>query len=297
MDLDHLEAALDHARRAWRVIALHSIREGRCTCGRAVCDSPGKHPRLAAWPSQATTDERTIRSWFAHWRALNLGIVTGADSDLVGLDVDGDTGAESLRDLERQHGALPETVVSLTGRGGRHFLFRHPGGTVSNGVGLWPGIDVRGDGGYLVVPPSRTVSPYDWQIGSEPGAVPLATLPEWLLDHLRRRDHRDGGDRLRAYGTPLVLREGERNHRLHQLASLLRRYGLGERAILGCLEVINREHATPPLDPEEVARIAASAARYAPAPEAFLASTAFRHGRRCDDAFEAAVSAGLGGQP
>jgi putative DNA primase/helicase len=76
-----------------------------------------------------------------------VGIATGAASDLAVADVDGDAGAESLRALERQHGPLPDTVVSLTGSGGRHFLFRHPDGSVPNTVGVWPGLDVRGDGG------------------------------------------------------------------------------------------------------------------------------------------------------
>jgi hypothetical protein len=134
---------------------------------------------------------------------------------------------------------------------------------------------------------------YAWEVTAHIDEMVPAEMPHWLLALVTA----PGRSTLTRDGTPLVLREGERNHRLHQLASLLRRYGLGERAILGCLEVINREHTTPPLDPEEVARIATSAARYAPAPEAFLASAAFQNGRRCDDAFEAAVSAGLGGHP
>jgi len=134
---------------------------------------------------------------------------------------------------------------------------------------------------------------YAWEVTAHIDEVVPGVMPRWLLALVTapRRST------LTRDGTPLVLREGERNHRLHQLASLLRRYGLGEGAIFGCLEVINREHATPPLDPEEVARIAASAARYAPAPEAFLASVAFQHGRRRDDAFEAVVSAALGDRP
>jgi putative DNA primase/helicase len=220
-------------------------------------------------------------------------VATGADGGFVAVDVEADEGLETLAALERQHGALPDTVTSLTGRGGRHLLFAHPGVHVPNAVRLWPGIDVRGDGGYIVAPPSRTIGPYVWQIGHEQDAVGLASAPLWLLERLRA----GMADRLRVDGTPLVIHRGERNHRLHQLACLLRRYGLGERAIVGCLEVINREHAMPPLEPDELGRIAVSAVRYAPAPEAFLASAAFQHGRRHDDAFEAVVSAGLGGRP
>jgi hypothetical protein len=253
------DAAIGYTRLGWPVIPLHTIRDRRCTCGRSICDSPGKHPRLAAWPSQATTDARTIRDWWARWPAANVGIVTG--NGLVVLDSDPRHGGDtSLAELERAHG--PETVRVLTGGGGLHLYFAvdQP---IGNRAGLAPGIDLRGDGGFVVAPPSLHASGrrYAWELGASPDDVPLAPVPGWLLDRLRA----SMADRLRVDGAPLVIHEGQRNHRLHQLASLLRRYGLGERAILGCLEVINREHATPPLDPGEVAHIAASAARYAPA--------------------------------
>ena len=188
------------------------------------------------------------------------------------LDVDGDKGAASLRALELQHGALPETVVSLTGRGGRHHGFRHPGGWVPNAVGRWPGIDIRGDGGYIVAPPSRTVGAYAWQIGNEPDAIRLAAAPAWLFTveaadasrNQRTAHAKDRLDPLRADGTSLVLREGERNRRLFQLGAAFRRYGLGTRALRTCLEAINAEHCRPLLPAGEVARIARSATPFAP---------------------------------
>jgi putative DNA primase/helicase len=265
-----VDCAVAYARRRWRVIPLHAVQDGCCTCRDSTCESRGKHPRLTAWPSQATTVGPTIIGWWRTWPTANIGIVTGADSDLVVLDVDGEIGADSLRNLERHHGALPESVISLTGRGGQHILFRHPGEPISNAVKLWPGIDVRGDGGYIVAPPSRTVGLYAWQLGNEPGTVPLAPIPAWLLDHLH--EHRDAGDRLCQHGTPLVLREGERNVGLFRLACLLRRRGVNARALHGCLEAINLEHAHPPLGAAELERIAASAARYAPASRAGAAA-------------------------
>jgi hypothetical protein len=130
---------------------------------------------------------------------------------------------------------------------------------------------------------------YAWDVTAHIDEVVPGLMPRWLLTLVTV----PGRSTLPRDGTPLVLREGERNHRLHQLASLLRRYGLGERAICGCLEVINREHATPPLDPDEVARIAASAARYTPAPSPFLDSAAFLRRASHDDDFEAVVGAAL----
>src|SRR5262249_125364 len=75
----------------------------------------------------------------------------------------------------------PATVVSLTGGGGRHLLFAHPGRTIRNKVGLRPGLDVRGDGGYIVLPPSLHASGnrYVWE--RDPGRAPLPPLPPPLL--------------------------------------------------------------------------------------------------------------------
>jgi putative DNA primase/helicase len=193
---------------------------------------------------------------------MNLGVVTGAPSNQIVLDVDPATGGdETLRDLERAHGALPDTVIVLTGGGGRHVCFRHPGTPVPNSVGtLGPGLDVRGDGGFVVGVGSRHRSgrTYVWDVTADPDMVPLAAVPRWLLDRMRTRARA----RLPVDGTPLG--EGERNARLFQLGCLLRRYRLGEPALRGALEAINRVQCVPPLEPSEVAKIAASATRYAP---------------------------------
>ena len=155
-------------------------------------------------------------------------------------------------------------MIALTGGGGRHLYFQHPGIAVRNAVGtLGPGLDVRGDGGLIVAPPSRHQSGrgYAWEVTAHPDEVALAPAPLWLLARLRER----AGDRLRADGTPLVLREGERNDQLFRLACGQRRLGLGEHALLEYLDSVSRHHCQPPLVADELARIAASACRYPPA--------------------------------
>jgi hypothetical protein len=111
-----VNAAVSYATKfRWRVIPLHTMRAGRCTCGRARCNAPGKHSRLKNWTPQATTDPQIIGHWFGEWwPTSNVGVLTGlAGADLVVLDVDGDVGDESLADLERRHGPLPDTPRSL----------------------------------------------------------------------------------------------------------------------------------------------------------------------------------------
>ncbi len=121
------------------------------------CRPGAKEPLTAHGVLDATIDEQTIRSWWAKWPAANVAIATGAKAGLVVLDVDPRHGGdESLAALEAKYGKLPSTVECLTGGGGRHLYFKYPGGTIKNATALggWPGLDVKGDGGYVIAPPS-----------------------------------------------------------------------------------------------------------------------------------------------
>jgi hypothetical protein len=263
----HVDNALAYAARGWAVLPLHCVRDGRCTCGSPACARPAKHPIGRLVPrgvKDATTDQVTIRPWWAEFPDANVGIATGAVSGLVVLDVDPrHRGDDSLAALERQHGPLLQSVRAMTGGGGSHPYFSHPGGIVSNKVAIAPGLDVRGDGGYVVAPPSihETGRRYEWDAGASPGEAALQAPPAWLLTLISN----GGSERRRADGITLEIREGERNRRLYELACGLRRHGLGERAIREALAAINRYHVVPPIEDDELGRIAASAARRAPA--------------------------------
>jgi hypothetical protein len=116
-----------------------------------------KFPPLVAWKSQATTIEGVITSWWTQWPDANVGVATGKKSGIVVLDIDmkhGKNGEASLRDLEAKHGSLPATVETITPHGGRQLWFRAPELAVKNSVDVVaPGIDIRGDGGYVLAPP------------------------------------------------------------------------------------------------------------------------------------------------
>lgn len=146
------------------------------------CEPGGKAPLTYSGFWDATTDERRIKAWWDRWPHANVGVPTGERSGLLVLDVDPrGSGPESLAALERVRGALPETAKARTGGGGVHIFFRYPAGeTVRNSAGrLGPGLDVRGEGGYVVVPPSRTQSTYEWFDRMPPAD------PAWLLECLR----------------------------------------------------------------------------------------------------------------
>ena len=258
-------AALKYAGLGWAVLPLHSPREnGSCSCGARDCTSAGKHPLVARGLKDASTDPEMIRGWFERWSDTNIGIRTGAESGSVVLDIDPDHGGDdSLAELERMHGPLPRTVQQATGGGGRHYVFLHPGSPVRNRAGFRPGLDVRGDGGYIVAPPSGHISGerYAWAPGCSPDEIELAALPAWLLklitSHTVSHSTSEGnGDK--------AWHEGERNTRLVSHAGKLRRDGLSSEKILEVIGRLNQANCSPPLSVEEVRRIAKGITRYPP---------------------------------
>jgi hypothetical protein len=114
-----------------------------------------------------------------------LAVRTGAESDIVVFDIniDESKGVDGRPWLETARGkGLPACPVAKTPRGGRHLYFKHPGVPVPNSASrLYPGVDVRGDGGYVVTPPSRSeLGVYAWEVS--PQEVPPPDMPDWLLD-------------------------------------------------------------------------------------------------------------------
>lgn len=268
LDSDLLHAALTYAARGWRVMPLHSVQEGHCTCGRADCDSPGKHPRTAHGLKDATTDENTIRAWYARATAANnIAIVTGAASGLVIVDADGPEGLDSLTTLLGCDPRWLETPRVKTGKGW-HVYFRHPGGAVRNFVKKLPGVDLRADSGYVVAPPSRHASgaAYQWSEGFSPDDVPLADMPA----ELRALCESQPSPRASVGETPTgdPIPDGARDNTLTSLGGTMRRRGMTYEAILAALYEENQRRCVPPLPDMDVMRIAKSVARYEPAESA-----------------------------
>jgi len=180
-----LEAALLYASLGWRVFPTHSMRDGACSCGDPACTSPGKHPRTRRGCNDATTDEQRIRAWWKRWPEANVAVATGKGSGLVVIDVDPRHGGEDTWEGLKHELALAPTWEVRTGGGGLHAYFAYPpGATISIGAGaLGPGVDHRGDGGYVVTPPSNHASggDYFWDVLE---GEPLAELPEALAARL-----------------------------------------------------------------------------------------------------------------
>lgn len=160
------KAALWYARvMKWAVLPIWWIRNnGSCACGDRNCEHPGKHPiglLVKHGYKDATKDLEKIAHWWKRFPKANIAVATGAISGFFAIDIDPrNRGEETLESLEDAFGKLPETVMQFTGGGGKHYFFKHPGFRVksdSDGTVLGPGIDIKGDGSYVVVPPSNHV--------------------------------------------------------------------------------------------------------------------------------------------
>ena len=243
-----LKFALHYARRGWPVFPLHTVEENHCSCGRECGRNAGKHPRTERGLLNATTDLNRIRTWWATWPDANLGIPTGTSTFVV-LDVDPEKGGDTtLAALLAQHGPLPETVEAFTGGGGRHLCFQHPGGRFPNSASvLGPGLDTRGDGGYIVAAPSA-IAPASGTSGICP-RIPITCRsplcpPGSVGDSLRRRM---GTTASHAEPVDEIIPEGARNARLASLAGTMRRRGMTVEEIVDALRSVNRRRCVPPL--------------------------------------------------
>lgn len=244
-------AALSYAQRGWSVVPI---------------EPAGKRP-LLPWTELQTRRAAAaeIERWFARWPEANVGIVTGAISGLLVLDVDpAHGGGASLEDWRAVHGPLPATVEARTGGGGRHLYFRHPGEPIPNRVGVAPGIDIRADGGCVVAPPSLHASGkrYTWVPDHAPDEIDLAPPTAWLLA-LVRPEHTHPGHPLVHWRTLVRtgVEAGSRNSTLASLAGHLLWHGVDAQVVLELLLAWNQARCRPPLAETEVAQVVASIAR------------------------------------
>lgn len=278
MPRNNAQDAMELAGLGWQIMPLHTWADGRCDCRKADCPSPAKHPRTFHGLKDATADLAQIARWWAQWPAANIGVRTGAASGLAVMDIDPrHEGQETWLALMAERDFAHSGPMCQTGSGGMHLYFAYPddGRGVPNSAGqLGQGLDVRGDGGYVVVPPSvhKAGTSYYWVEGHAPWDREADAVPDWLLELMRQRPERPAGEGGGADARGPIP-AGRRRTDLLSLGGKMRHWGMGEAAIFNALAAENAERCVPPLDVREVAGLAKDIAqRYEPGAVTILPS-------------------------
>ena len=287
------EAALSYAEMGWLVFPIHFITtNGNCSCGNEECSSVGKHPIVANGLHEATTDKNSINAWWRRSPFANIGIRTGDVSGFDAIDIDPrHLGDETWQWVQNEFGTLPDTPIALTGGGGTHILIKHSGKLHSQN-NILTGIDIKANGGYILVEPSNHISGsnYVWELSSHPTDTPLIDLEVTangvfnLLNESQSRgavlSHSDQVGSNNPNISPesitapvseqmagvTTIGEGSRNSQLTSVAGSLRRRGLGADEIALIIHQYNSRFCEPPLEAVEVDRIAHGMMRYQPDP-------------------------------
>lgn len=222
-----------------RDYALHYAAQGlRVFPVKKGTKGSGGGQLLRSWKNEATTDPAVISGWWSTWPDADICIATGNGLAVIDLDVKGnEDGTASMLNWIAENGNMPPTAVVRTGSGGQHHYYMVDG-TFPNSRGLFPGIDIRSDGGYVVAPPSAG---YLWV-----NSLPIARADQKVYDFL------EGKERTKCFVLPAEITEGSRNDTLFKYAASLQAKGAADDIILQEVEKVNIEKCVPPLDDKDI---------------------------------------------
>lgn len=252
------EIALSYAKRGWAVLPLHTPQERLCSCLNLECSSPGKHPRISGGLKKASNNHDTVENWWKRWPSANIGIATGAISGFFVVDIDEPhAGVASWKAWTKGHDVLAQ-IIAKTGAG-YHFFYKFPDTGAKCRTGVLPGIDIRGDGGYIVAPGSTHVNgnTYAWSKWASDPALP----PNRVLELLKKPTSTVSQSLSKVDNTQTIS-PGSRNCLLAKIAGLLQREGTTPEVLRRSLDAINNSVFSPPLAQDEVKKIGQSISRY-----------------------------------
>jgi putative DNA primase/helicase len=266
-----LAAALDYLGRGWSALAIcPPDHAGVGKTHGQNCTSPGKSS-WGPWKKYQTElpTENDIRRKWRDNPLLNVGIALGPVSRLVRIDVDGEEGPAFLKEMSG--GPVPLTLEMISGGGGRGLLFAIPAGVVLRpthhlGEKIHSGVSLLGQGSLTVLPPSRHKDRgrYVWVPGQRPDEVEPAPAPPWLISRMSKEQRGTGHfGAVPKLADGEILREGKRDTILTSLAGSMRRRGMTPEEIFVGLSAVN-QRCDPPLEEEQVRKIANSMGRYEP---------------------------------
>lgn len=223
-----------------------------------------KAPKTAHGFKEATRSEASIIQLWSKWPAAGIAVATGKPSGIVAIDVDPSNGGEDgFATLAGELGAPGRTVQVITPRGGYHLWFRAPPAAVACSAGkLAPGVDIRGDGGYVVAPPTTRPDGSGWHWA--PGGSPLAELqPEWLKAMTATADQKSASPKPASTWVAMLasgIPDGRRNQDLAAVFGHMLARDLDVHLAALLLHLVNKSACHPPLDGLEVEKIIASIA-------------------------------------
>lgn len=233
--------------------ALNYIAEGF----RVFPVNPDKTPLTEHGFKDATQLQIRVKEYWRKWPNAGIAIVT---EGLIVLDFDfRNGGLGSINTIEARYGQLPRTRMNRTGGGGLHFIYRNTSGTdIRNTVALggFSGLDLRANGGYILVPPSLHESGNRYEILE---SIDIAPAPEWVIELAVKKTPAQA-----KMADGQLIPEGRRNTTLASLAGTMRRRSMPQEALESALLEVNKLQCKPPLSKVEVQAIAKSVSRYAP---------------------------------
>jgi hypothetical protein len=223
-------AAIWYAKRGFHVFPCAWIHAGQCSCRKSDCNSPGKHPITKNGLIDATVEASQIERWWRRDPGANIAISCGP-SGFALVDIDprhggDDTWAAVAAGLSEP---LPDTVRTLTPSGGLHLFFKSPGGIPSGNNKFGPGVDLKSDGGYVLLPRSNHLQgEYRFEVEYSPADIEIAPMPPALIA-LAMAGRNGNGPHGPGLDSAQVLQgvpEGQRDETLFKLACKLRRAGI-----------------------------------------------------------------------
>lgn len=214
----------------------------------------------------AKSREDELIKLFEGKEGCNLAVATGKVSDIFVLDIDnkdGGQGSATLDTIELQYGKLPPTVSAQTPTSGRHLYFKRPINIqVPCSTGrIGTGIDVRGEGGYIILPPSEIDGKkYIWEEGHAPFQISIADAPYWLLKIINAKEKVEFVVDL---NNTLKAHEPGRDYSLFQISCIARNMGLKNyESLFAFIQGVNLHCCRPALPESDIVKICTSSLKY-----------------------------------
>ena len=193
-----------------------------------------------------------VNDWWAKWPDANIALLTGKINNFIAFDEDSPEAEKFIK----KKGGFPPGPQSITKKG-RHYLFKHPGFLVHQDVNKKLTLDVRGDGGYIVAPPSihPDGAQYSWAPGLSIFEIDPPEMRPWQIEYLKEYcgDEGDGSRNIEGWHEEVIqgVEKGSRNDTAARLAGRYIEKGLSDEEVISILLSWNKKNR-PPLPQNEI---------------------------------------------